>query len=75
MKVPKVINPLTGNSMSLSPGSILSLIGGALLLLFSITAAQKIGSKVEQKTSLLDFSPDPLTRAEVKVANSKAYFG
>ena len=73
MKLPDLVNPVTGNHTKLSIGSIVGMILAAMIGFFAVATAQNLNKKVSAKLGV-DTVIDPLTAERPKVVeNMKRY--
>lgn len=73
MKLPQLVNPITGGTSSLSVRTIIGMILAAMLGFFAVATAQNLNKKVSAKLGI-DTDIDPLTTERPKaVENLKRY--
>lgn len=70
-------NPLTGNKIPLTLGSVGGYLLGALFLMGVFATTQNIGKAVTNRVNnkYVDFSPESFNSGEVKVVDSVARYG
>lgn len=73
MKLPALVNPMTGGKTDLSARNIIGMILAAMIGFFAIATAQNLNKKVSAKLGI-DTTIDPLTADRPKaVENLKRY--
>ena len=69
MKLPQLVNPITGGTSSLSIRTIVGMILAAMIGFFAVATAQNLNKKVSSRLGL-DTEIDPLVAERPKAADS-----